>query len=331
VCNPILVIIRYDLPSDHIMEYVLFGWRNVELEVPDNWFLAADGGSEKKGYFRLDDSLQPRLELVWEYVPFEKALAPSILLEKHKETLEKHIKKAKKKGLKIPEVKTVMKREIKVSGHSALLWVNRMEESLNNAVVWYCEKSERAFVLNLFFRLDEEETSRRILNRVTKSIKCHFPQDYKVLWSLYVAPIRLPLSFNLVSIKLTVGLSYIVYKDADEYLYLIIGYSGLIKQILSKYKKGLVEWFSKGVKKNTIDKIERFRRIKFEKRNNEVTLYKKNFSLIRSKANVLYGKIWLDEKLNRIFAVSVITKIKKFEEARELVEDVSAQLTSVST
>ena len=308
----------------------MFGWRNVELEVPDNWFLAVDGGGRNKGYFRLDDKLQPRLELTWEYVPFEKALTPEKLLEKHKENLEKNLKKARKKGMKVPEIKNILKKEIEIYGHPAILWVNRIEDSLNNIVVWYCEKSERAFILNMTFKLNEERESREVLSYIIKSIKCHYPEGYKILWSLFAASIRLPASFVLISVRLAVGLSYVVYKDPDEDIYLIIGYSGLAKQILSKYKNGLIDWFKKGVKKNAIDKIEKFGRIKYEKKQDEVEFFKKNLSFIPSKSPIIYGVIWINKDLNRVFTVSAITIFKKLEIAKNLVKDVRIQLSSVS-
>ncbi len=312
------------------MKYMLFGWRNVELEVPEDWFLAVDGGGRNKGYFRLDDTLQPRLEVTWEKIPFEKALTPEKMLETHKENLEKNLKKARKKGVKVPEIKNILKKKIEVAGHPAILWVNRIEDNLNNVVVWYCEKSERAFILNMTFKMNEEKESKDVLTHILKSIKCHYPAEYKILWSLFAASIRLPTNFILVSVRLAVGLSYAVYKDLDEDIYLIIGYSGLAKQVLSKYKHGLVDWFKKGVKKNAIDKIEKFGRIKYEERKGEVEFFKKNLSIIPSRSPIIYGVIWINEELNRIFTVAVITTTKKIEKARKLVKEVKVQLSSGS-
>ena len=47
------------------MEWTLFGWAGIQLEIPATWEISGISGDEKNGYLRLDDVEMPRLELKW--------------------------------------------------------------------------------------------------------------------------------------------------------------------------------------------------------------------------------------------------------------------------
>ena len=47
------------------MDWTLFGWAGIQLEIPHTWEISGISGDEKNGYLRLDDSEMPRLELKW--------------------------------------------------------------------------------------------------------------------------------------------------------------------------------------------------------------------------------------------------------------------------
>jgi hypothetical protein len=48
------------------MEWKTFGWHGFVMSVPGDWDLAAQEGGDRKGYFRLNDSTMPRLEVKWQ-------------------------------------------------------------------------------------------------------------------------------------------------------------------------------------------------------------------------------------------------------------------------
>ena len=47
------------------MDWNLFGWAGIQLEIPTTWEISGISGDEKNGYLRLDDAEMPRLELKW--------------------------------------------------------------------------------------------------------------------------------------------------------------------------------------------------------------------------------------------------------------------------
>ena len=47
------------------MDWTVFGWAGIQLEIPTAWELSGLSGDQKTGYLRLDDADMPRLELKW--------------------------------------------------------------------------------------------------------------------------------------------------------------------------------------------------------------------------------------------------------------------------
>ena len=47
------------------MDWTLFGWAGIQIEIPTTWEISGISGDEKNGYLRLDDPEMPRLELKW--------------------------------------------------------------------------------------------------------------------------------------------------------------------------------------------------------------------------------------------------------------------------
>lgn len=302
-----------------------FGWRQIELAVPGDWFLAAEGGGRDRGYFRLDDEAGPRLEVTWERIPFEKAPTPEEMLEKYRQNVEKRARKMRKKGARIPQPKTVQKRSAEVGGHEALQWTARSRDLIANLYFWYCEDSERGIILNMAFPLREadwEKTAKAVL----RSVRCHFPPGRSILWSLYAAPIRLPPEYQPVAAKLTAGLSHITFKHAEKEIYVAVAYSGLARQLLARYKKGLKDWYKKGIHKEVVKKVLRVGRAKLRERDGSYTVEAKTLSLIPSRARVTRGRIWVHQAKNRIFAVIAHYEARHSQEAEALLEDLQKQL-----
>ena len=54
------------------MEWTVFGWAGIQLEIPTAWELSGLSGDQKTGYLRLDDGEMPRLELKWAHTRRKK-------------------------------------------------------------------------------------------------------------------------------------------------------------------------------------------------------------------------------------------------------------------
>ena len=54
------------------MDWTVFGWAGIQLEIPTTWELSGLSGDQKTGYLRLDDAEMPRLELKWAHTRRKK-------------------------------------------------------------------------------------------------------------------------------------------------------------------------------------------------------------------------------------------------------------------
>ena len=305
--------------------YKLFGWRGFSFRVPKDWDLAVDGGSYKSGYMRLDDPIRPRLELRWEYIPFEKAKEPREVAEKYFETLKERIKKRAKelaktrkvsiKEIKIPELKVLNKGELKVNNHDAyFMYIKGPEDAIY--VTWYCEKVEKQISLQLNFKASEYYNQKRILDVILKSFSCHSTDGFN-FWYIYGLLTYIPETFHLSSRKLTTALSYLTFYEEKNRKrtgrHLVIAYSGMANILLEDYYENLFDWFKKNLLKNVINNIAKVsikqcKDISVKGHDKGCYLYGESLSFFKSRKYYLNAYVWLCEERNRIICLATLIK-----------------------
>ena len=293
---------------------VNFGWRHIELLVPKEWNLASEKGSMRKGYFRLEEDI-PRLELLWEKIPFEKA-------PDHEKILNEYLRSVEKKN-KEKKLIQVGREEIKINGHPAILYRGRINNMLITISAWYCEKSEKAFLSVIYFKPSDD--IKQLTKDIQRSIRCHFPDGYKILWSTYAVSLRLPKNYYLVDGKFSALFSYVIFKEVKKEIYIVLGYSGVPKHILKKVG-GLKEWYEKFIIKKTLKKILKLGKVIYEEKENIITIKAKTSSLIPFQSKILRGYLWLDEMRERIFSLSSVSPKKLEEESQIILKDLLQQM-----
>jgi len=308
------------------MELKRIGWRHFEFTAPADWDIVAEGSSRGVTFFRVSDKYRPRLEVRWERVPFEKAVGPEEMLKSFKEEWERRLKEYRKKGVKA-ELKHMYKEEISVRGHEALLWAFRVGREAALAALWYCEKSERA--VTLIYTPERLDEGLPFFRRLLDSFKCHYDSpSEKALWSLLLFNIYLPQSYRLAAARFTAALSYAIFRKPEEYLYLLVGYSGLASAILRRYKRGVREWFEKTLKKEFSSNLRApLPKLKYEEEDKERLRFRgESFAIPRSRRRIFSGRVWHDRRLDRVLTVAALYELRYEEEAVGVLEDLLKQL-----
>lgn len=308
------------------MELKRMGWRHFEFIAPADWDIVAEGSSRGVAFFRVSDKYRPRLEVRWEKVPFEKAVGPEEMLKLFKEEWGRRLKEYRKRGIEA-ELKHVYKEEISVRGHGGLTWAFRVGGEAALAALWYCEKSERA--VTLVYTPERLDEGLPFFRRLLKSFRCHYDSPgERALWSLLLLDVYLPQSYRLAAARFTAALSYAVFKRPEEYVYLLIGYSGLASAILPRYKRGVRGWFEKTLKKELSSSLRApLPKLKYgEVERGGLEFRGESFAIPRSKRRVFSGKVWLDERLNRVLAVAAFYELRYEGEAVKVLGDVLRQL-----
>jgi len=307
------------------------GWWHFEIDVPRDWDIVAQGKTRDTEVFRLADNVSAvRLEVLLEKTPFEKAKSADGLLDSYKRSWEKRLADLKKKEGVEAELKHAFKERVEVCGHEGVLWGFRVGGAPMLAALWYCEKSERSIALTFTPRSPEEKD---LFLSMLKSCKCHYTSaSEKALWSMLLFNVQLPQKYNLAAAKFTTFSSFCVFEDPEEGEYLVVGYSGVASAVLERYKRGLREWFDKNILKEAIRSLHvEVPKLKYEEEGENALVYRgETFSLIKSKRKILFGRIWLDKRIERVLANGVYFPSSKMEEAKRLIEDLTEQMKIMS-
>ncbi|MEM1508842.1 MAG: hypothetical protein QW291_05820 [Thermofilaceae archaeon] len=305
------------------------GWRHFELSVPSGWDIVAEGVSGNVEFFRVADSANVRLEITLERISFEKAKSLNEMLSAYQKMWEERLKELRKKHMEV-EIKHVHKEEIKVASHNGLLWTFRVAGSPMKAVLWYCEKNERAISLTFTpYRVEEDE---QLLERILEGVKCHYTSlSEHALWSLLLFNVYIPQEYRLVSAKFTTLSSYCIFSKERTEEYVIIGYSGLASMLTDKFKKGAIGWFEKNIVKDfkKITKVD-FPKIKYEEIEDKTFKIKgSTFHILKSMKKIFLGNLWYDKNLDRFIGLAVYSKFNREKDITNLLNNLLEQLKTL--
>ena len=178
------------------MDWTVFGWAGIQLEIPTTWELSGLSGDEKTGYLRLDDAEMPRLELKWAHTRRKKPDLHATLDEYFK-----LIRKNYKKGSELSFRRNVnlIKEEEFFKGRTVLgfSWKGSIRA---NGLIFHAGK--RITIVQVMGRL--KENWRPTVLRIFQSIadRGDAPQT---LWSAYGLKLGVPKAYKLERQKLLSG------------------------------------------------------------------------------------------------------------------------------
>ena len=178
------------------MDWNVFGWAGIQLEIPTTWELSGLSGDQKTGYLRLDDAEMPRLELKWAHTRRKKPDLHATLDEYFK-----LIRKTYKKGTELSFRRNVnlIKDPEFFQGRTVLgfSWKGSIRA---NGLIFHTGK--RITIVQVMGQLKENwrSTVLRIFQSITDNVDA--PQT---LWSAYGFKLGVPKEYKLERQKLLSG------------------------------------------------------------------------------------------------------------------------------
>ena len=180
------------------MDWTLFGWAGIQLEIPHTWEISGISGDEKNGYLRLDDSEMPRLELKWAKTRKKKPDLHNTLDEYFK-----LVRKNYKRGGNVSFRRNVdlIKDEdfLKDSTVLGFSWKGGIRA---NGLIIHNPNTKRIIIVQVMGRL--KENWRPVVLRIFKSISDQADPQHTV-WSAYGLRLAAPKNYKLETQKLLSG------------------------------------------------------------------------------------------------------------------------------
>jgi len=281
-----------------MVTWEMFAWSEITFFKPYEWEISKEEYSSKGYYLSLEDMKMRRLELKYEKVPFDKAPKP-------KKIIDDFISKVNEQ---ISDIKVVSRRESSIYGHDAYKAVLRTGDFILDCYGWYCDYTERAFLLNFIYKFDESKEINSILNRILKSLKCHIKGN-NIPWYFQGILISLPREFKPVEKKTTTGLSYLkFYHDENTAL---VAYNCMASLILEE--ESIDSWFKNKVFKESFKKygkISNFSKEAVLKLNNHtVSVFSYDIRMTLSpRKRKCKVALWVCDETNRLICYTIVSK-----------------------
>lgn len=195
------------------MDWTVFGWAGIQLEIPKTWELSGLSGDQKTGYLRLDDAEMPRLELKWAHTRRKKPDLHATLDEYFK-----LIRKTYKKGGELSFRRNVnfIKDPEFFEGRNILgfSWKGGVRA---NGLIFHAGK--RIIIVQVIGRL--KENWRPIVLRIFQSITDHRDAP-QTLWSAYGLKLSVPKEYKLERQKLLSGYLLFAFVAKKEHFQSVI-------------------------------------------------------------------------------------------------------------
>lgn len=180
------------------MDWTLFGWAGIQLEIPKTWEISGISGDEKNGYLRLDDADMPRLELKW-----AKAKKKKPDLHKTLDEYFKLVRKNYKRGGNVSFRRNVdhIKDEEFLKGNTVLgfSWKGGIRA---NGLIYHNPLTKRITIVQVMGRI--KENWRPTVNRIFQSIS-EKDETNQTIWSAYGLKLAVPNNYKLEKQKLLSG------------------------------------------------------------------------------------------------------------------------------
>lgn len=267
-------------------QYKRLGWHGVELNVPWDWEITSESGGKREAYFRMDDTLQSRMEVKWEHM--ERRTAPLTLI------LDNMIEKMKKDRRQLRKAKVLSRGSSKIGDHtgSYILWQNGGKAL---ATSWFCDIAQRLFLIQFFFKPEGEKAETELIEMMLKSVVCHGAED-KALWTVLDVQFELPSELALESRKLLVGRSHMLFTSKG--VSLLIDWHGFASGLLEKYGTPR-KWFEG----RPVQDISKALKIKVPpaQESGEALKYQVSQRGLVGGPTLILGRVWYDQDMNKFF------------------------------
>ncbi|MGQ9513508.1 MAG: hypothetical protein ACUVTL_00390 [Thermoproteota archaeon] len=297
-----------------MVQYKKLGWQNVVLEVPWEWDITTESGGKRGAYFRIDDPLQSRMEVKWE--PMEKRTVPLTLI------LDNMVEKLKKEKRELRKAKIVARGSSKICDHTGayIIWLNGMKALATN---WYCEDTKRLFMIQFFYKPENEKKELELFEKILRTIVCHTSEEM-TLWTALDVRFEIPKDLYLVSRKLLVGRANMYFSDKD--LTLLVDWYGFAAGLLEKHGS-LRKWFDS----RPIREVSKTLKAKLSKpqEEGEPLKYRSIEKSILGGSMIVMGKVWYVADLNKLFSV-FMKRSGKAQDTEELFERVVGSFRKIS-
>lgn len=287
------------------------GWHGIELQVPEDWNLAAESGRRQEGLMSVAGD-SSKFEIKWGKVEKKKTFSLESASSKYMKKLEKSTK----------NFKLLKTGSTKIFDHKAIYFYFKAEVE-GYGIVWYCDKDEKIFIGLFNFRPDAYEGSRLVFKRFLDSLKCHTLDDWNS-WALLGFSFQAPSNFDLKVRKFLVGNATLrlckeephpFYMETAEIVFQYWSpanvryektYTDLERWFEENYEKGLKKLFKGGMQK---EKFENFT-IKGHEAKTLASTMKRGFLVTHTiTRNNTY--IWYCSPTNRIYALTLSRGLSK--------------------
>lgn len=178
----------------------LIGWQRITVWVPPEWSLGALGGDVRSGYFRLDDSHGPRLEVKWEQ-PKPGALDVGKAVEKYLKGLEREARRRRASWEAQRSTPLLSKRKKKKPMLECFHWRADVQ---GHGAIWYCDVCDRLVMTQVLGPL--EENVEPLARQVLLSLEDHSQEEGWDTWSAYELLCQVPSEYLLEEQQMKTGL-----------------------------------------------------------------------------------------------------------------------------
>ncbi len=282
-----------------MVQFKKLGWQNVILEVPWEWEITTESGGRRGAYFRMDDPSQSRMEVKWE--PIDKRTVPLTLI------LDNMVEKLKKDKRELRKAKIVARGSSKICGHtgSYIIWQDGMRAL---ATSWYCDDTKRLFMIQFFYKPENEKVEMELFEKLLRTIICHTDEEM-VPWTALDVQFEIPKDLYLDSRKLLVGRANMSFSAKDQDL--LVDWYGFATGLLEKHGS-LRKWFESRPAKDVSKALKA--KLPPPKEGEGFLEYRSAEKSILGGQALVIGKVWYVSDLNKIFSVFMKGKGKDTEE-----------------
>jgi len=275
-----------------------FAWSGIVFSKPYSWEIAKEEFTSKVYYVVFEDIKMRRLELKAEKIPFDKAPEAKDIIEKFIETVKE----------KFTDVKVISKGDLSSLSHKAYEAIMRTKDYCLKCIGWYCDESERAFLLNFIYKIDESDKAKHTISKVLKSFKCHLEGE-KYPWYFQGIFLALPKEYKPIEKKTTTGLSYLKFYYKETVI--LLAYNCMASVLLEE--EDIETWFQKRVFKQCFKKYGKISDLKKKEsiklNNHSIDIFTYNIKVPFSpRKRKCYLSLWVCDQNNRLMCFTVVSK-----------------------
>ena len=279
------------------LKTTLVGWQGIAAEVPADWSLAAIGGDEKSGYFRVDSTRSMALEAKWSSASSQADL---------RGMLERYLSDLKRKSRKR---RIDFDYRIKSKEHGALSFTWQADRRAVGRL-WRCDECSRVVIAQVSGAPSDNVAEAASL--ILPSFEDHSDEGWRT-WAAYDLIAEVPPGYRLEKHQLMAGYIQLVFRKRSNRL--VIERWGLADVALKKTT--LADWYAERVRNDfryyryTVAAVdaedEPALRITGKRRGVRQLVRSLGETVIRRRPAVfLDSYVWLCKESNKIYSVQSV-------------------------